>query len=76
MEIKIKDMIEELCGEYVEDDNQDLLATDVLDSFSMVNLVIMIEEEYGIEIDAEYVTPDNFRSVKTIADLVNDILGN
>ncbi len=74
MQNEIIKMIEELSAEELTDVDQDLLSTDVLDSFGIVNLIVMLEEKYGIEIDVEYVTPDNFRSVRNIADLIQKFI--
>ncbi len=74
MQNEIIKMIEELSAEELTDVDQDLLSTDVLDSFGIVNLIVMLEEKYGIEIDVEYVTPDNFRSVRNIADLIKKFI--
>ena len=37
----------------------------------MLKLISLIEEEFGIEIDDEDVIPDNWRTVRTIAALVD-----
>ncbi|MCI7331071.1 MAG: acyl carrier protein [Selenomonadaceae bacterium] len=48
----------------------DLLATHLIDSFDMVNLVSDIEEEFDIELDPEDIVPEHFRSVKAMAALI------
>jgi acyl carrier protein len=41
-----------------------------LTSLDMVNLMLSIEAEFGIEIPQSAMTPDNFESVRTIESLV------
>ena len=48
----------------------DLLATHLIDSFDMVNLVSDIEEEFDIELAPEDIVPEHFRSVKAMAALI------
>lgn len=73
MEQKIVELILELNEEVVEDMDKDLLASGILDSFDIVNLVVKLEEEFDTEIDVEDVVPDNFRSVNAIVSLVKNI---
>lgn len=42
----------------------------LLDSLSIVELVEMIESEYGIEIDGVDIDPDNFTSASDIYEMV------
>lgn len=48
----------------------DLIAESIIDSLGLFILLSHIEEQYRVEIEAEEVTFDNFRTVGTIADLV------
>jgi acyl carrier protein len=47
-----------------------LLEKQVLDSFGMLKLISLIEEEFDVTIDDEDVVPDNWRSIRHIAGLV------
>ena len=42
----------------------------MIDSLSMLKLVSLIEQEFDIEIDDDDVVPDNWRTIKHIAALV------
>jgi len=44
------------------------------DSFSLVELVLRLEDTFGISIPDEDLDPDVFHSVKTVADYVSDRL--
>ncbi len=75
MEEKVLKILKEMDEEIVEDVNKDLLATGLLDSFDIVNLVVELEEAFDIEIDIELITPENFQTVATIINFVKGIVG-
>lgn len=52
-----------------------LLAKGLLDSMSILKTVTFCEEQFGITIPDEDVLPDNFESVKAIAQLVERVKG-
>lgn len=74
MENKIKQILSDVTMELVEDMNKDLLAADILDSFDIVKLVVALEEEFDIVIDADLVTPENFQTANSIVVLVKKII--
>lgn len=43
-----------------------LLASGILDSLAVLKLVLFLEEEYGIVMDAEDVLPENFETIDAI----------
>ncbi len=51
--------------------DQDLLAAEVLDSLGITELVAFLEAKFGISIDDEDLTPENFRTVDGIAAFVS-----
>jgi acyl carrier protein len=46
-----------------------------LTSLDMVNLMLAVEDEFGIEIPQREMTPDNFRTVAAIERLVSLVAG-
>mgnify|MGYP003353525345 CR=1 FL=1 len=50
----------------------DLWESRLLDSFAVVRLVFLLEEEYEIVIDFKDVTAKNFRSLESILALLRD----
>ncbi|MBO4981790.1 MAG: acyl carrier protein [Lachnospiraceae bacterium] len=48
----------------------DLLEEGMIDSFEIVNIVMELEEAFDMEIDPEEITPDNFKTVAAIVDLI------
>ncbi len=49
----------------------DLMETGLLDSLTLVELMTNLEEEFNIRISFDEIDLDNFRSVASIADYVN-----
>jgi acyl carrier protein len=65
MEQFLKDRIEEIA--FVQVDIDDMLWTDrILDSITIVELIVELEGEYGIEIPMVDVVEENFNSVRLI----------
>lgn len=74
MEEKILKILEEQCEEALDYDGDDMMGDGVMDSFTIVNIVVDIERELDIEIDAEYVVADNFKTKETIITLVKKVM--
>ncbi len=55
--------------ESVEHD-RDLLASEVIDSLGIVELISFLEGRYGIKVDDDDLAPENFRSVQSIVTFV------
>ncbi len=58
------------------DDNRPLVEDAILDQTGVLELVLFLEETYGIQVDDADLTPDNFDSVNAIADYVFQRLAN
>lgn len=74
MRERIISVLQDANKEIVADLDKDLLATGVLDSFELVNLVVELEDALDIEIDAELVVPENFQTGNAIIQLLESIL--
>lgn len=48
----------------------DLLASDVIDSLGIVQLISFLEDRYAIKVDDDDLAPENFRSVESIVQFV------
>jgi acyl carrier protein len=63
--------------EYIEDEDQEitydtpLISSGYVDSFSMISLLVFIENKFKIKVPPNEATPDAFDSVNKIIDLVN-----
>lgn len=55
-------------------DEESLLDNGVIDSTSVLELILFVEQNFGIEVRDEEVVPDNFDSVKRIGDYVRSKL--
>ena len=66
--------------EYVEDEDEEitydtpLISSGYVDSFSMVSLLVFIENKFKIKIPAAKATPEAFDSVNNIVALVNQYI--
>ena len=47
------------------------LANNVLDSLAFLHLVTFLEQQFGIKVDEDDMSPDNFESAATVALLVD-----
>ena len=54
----------------IKNDDTDLLAAGLLDSFDIVNLVSQLEEVFTVEIEPTDIVPENFRTIAAIAALM------
>ena len=67
---KVRALIESELKIKIAGDDQDLLGTDTIDSYTMMLLIAFIKKEFGVELDVEKMDFDAFGSINTIADLV------
>ncbi len=74
MEEQIMEILRDITMEQIDDRNKDLLASDILDSFDIVKLVVALEDAFDITIDADFVLPEKFRTANTIIELVKEII--
>ena len=62
MEEKVLEILAEMNEEIVSYDGNNLFEAGLLDSLQAVDLVGELEDAFDIDIDAKYVTEDNFKS--------------
>lgn len=74
MEEKILEILAEVNEEILDYDGDNLVDAGLLDSFQIIDLVEMFEEEFDVEIDAELVIVENFRTKEAIIKMLDDIL--
>ncbi len=68
----IKDYIKDEMGYDGEiDPETDLLDTGILDSFSIVQTAVFIQEEFNIQLDAEDLVRANLSTLSNMVNLVN-----
>ncbi len=73
-------ILDYVIDEYIEDGEEigvesPLISAGIVDSFSMVSLKTFLERRYKISIPDDKASPEAFDNVKSIAQVVRDILG-
>jgi acyl carrier protein len=61
-------------GQQITDDTE-LVRSGIVESYGIVELLLYVEEEFGINFPDEMITPDNFRNVTAIVDVLTTIKG-
>jgi len=70
---EITEIISEALGaprELIEN-NKNSLLENVFDSFSLIQLVIELENKISFQVDMEDLTPENFNTLDSIVELIN-----
>lgn len=58
------------------DPNEDLLEQGIIDSLGIMRLVLFLEESYGIQVDDQDITPENFQCLSSMVKYVEKQLEN
>lgn len=74
MEEKIKRIISDINDDVVSYTGTNLLGDGIIDSFELIDIISRLEEELDIEIDARYVTDENFANCDSIIRLVKILI--
>lgn len=74
MKDKVIEILMDLVPDFEYSDDVKLLDDGILDSFDIVNLVLEINEEFGVEIGVEDVSEENFETVDLICELIKEKL--
>ena len=70
MEKEILDILNELRPEFDYSDSEDFIMDGLLDSFDIISLISILEENYNIKIDGLDIVPENFASIEKIEELI------
>lgn len=74
MQERILEILSEHCEEALTYDGDSMMEDGIIDSFTVINVVSDLEDEFDIEIDAKYVIAENFRNKEAIIALVQKLL--
>lgn len=74
MKEKVLAILCEVNEKIAENQEVDLLASGIIDSYEIVNIVVELEEAFDMEIDPELVVPENFQTVDAIVKMVEGIV--
>ncbi|CAM3426138.1 acyl carrier protein [Helicobacter labetoulli] len=69
-------ILQELRPEHDFEHSLDFVEDGLLDSFDVVTLSSVFEERFGASIDGLDILPENFNSIKSMADLIKKSGGN
>ena len=53
--------------------DEDLFAAGVVSSLFALELVVYLEKAHGVEVEGEYLSIDNFRTIRSIEDMVRKL---
>ena len=70
IETQLLRLIRERLHVEVVDPESELFETGLVDSLGFVDLLMILSQEYGVEVDVSDLDTDNFRTVRRIADYV------
>lgn len=70
-ENKVIEVLEDLCMINIEDNTKTLTEDLALDSLRMVMLLVLLEDEFGIEFDESDMNPFALITVQDVVDLVS-----
>ena len=71
MKTKVLNILSEIRSEFDFSTSSNFIEDGTLDSFDIVILVTMLDEEFKISIEGTQVIPDNFISVESICSLLS-----
>ncbi len=75
MEKKILEILRNASEDLITYAGPNMVADDIIDSFGLLAIISELEDAFGIEIDAEYVTEENFGNKDCIIALVKRLTG-
>lgn len=74
LEERLWRVLEEVKPEIMSYQGDNMMLDGVIDSFELIEVVSALEEEFDLEIDADYVIIENFQTKETILKLMEELL--
>ena len=71
---KLLAILENIRPEHDFTESKDFIADGLLDSFDVMTLVAELEKYFGISIDGEDITPENFKNLENLERLLQQYL--
>lgn len=75
MEKKVLEILGNASEEILTYTGLNMVDDDIIDSFGLISIISELEEAFKIEIDAEYVTEENFGNKDCIIALIKRLTG-
>lgn len=73
MKEKILSIMEEVRPDIDFKNEKGLISEELLESFDLISIIALLQEEMDIEIDNKYITTENFDTLDAIVNLVESI---
>ena len=70
---KIIELIEKYSEEKLINENTEIITSNIIDSFAIIQLIFDLENMFHIKIDAEELNIENFKNAKTIYEFIKKI---
>ncbi|EAI3897706.1 acyl carrier protein [Campylobacter lari] len=70
----IQNMFNAINRNDINENSRNLIDMDIIDSIDMMKLILEIEKFIGKNLDAKYITPDNFEDFSTIKKMLEDAI--
>ncbi len=58
----------------VDENMENLIEDDVIDSMDMMKLIIEIEKTFNKPLNSKYITPDNFKNFQSIKNMLQEAM--
>jgi acyl carrier protein len=69
---RVRTLFADVVGAEPPDDDTDLIAAGLIDSLALVELLLALEQQIGIEIPLEMLDIERFRTIERLAALVDE----
>ncbi|EAI8625060.1 MULTISPECIES: acyl carrier protein [Campylobacter] len=70
----IQNMFNAINRSDINENSRNLVDDDIIDSIDMMKLILEIEKFIGKNLDAKYITPDNFEDFSTIKNMLEEVI--
>ncbi|WP_257929032.1 acyl carrier protein [Campylobacter lari] len=70
----IQNMFNAINRSDINENSRNLVDDDIIDSMDMMKLILEIEKFIGKNLDAKYITPDNFEDFSMIKKMLEEII--
>jgi acyl carrier protein len=68
---RLRDILARTLGTTITDGDTDLVQSGLIDSLALVELLVAVEQEFSITFAADELEIERFRSLRTLAELVD-----
>lgn len=73
MEERVYEILEKINKKIIQYEGDNMLEDEIVESMEIMDIVVQLEEELGIEIGPEFILPEYFMSKESIVKLVTDV---